>query len=57
METMLASLLVVALAEVGDKSLLLTLVLMARWRRAWPVFWGLVVGIGANFAFAVGLGY
>ncbi|MFM2210280.1 MAG: hypothetical protein RIQ96_1923, partial [Pseudomonadota bacterium] len=30
----------VALAEMGDKTQLLSLVLAARFRRPWPIVWG-----------------
>lgn len=57
METLISTAVVVGLAEVGDKSLFLTLLLMARWGRPWPVFWGLIAGVGLNFALAITLGY
>lgn len=56
METYFITALVVGLAEVGDKSLFLALLLTARGHRAWPVFWGLLVGITLNLGLAVVLG-
>ncbi|MGM0633481.1 MAG: TMEM165/GDT1 family protein [Pseudomonadota bacterium] len=47
---------VVGLAEVGDKSLFLGILLTLRYRRPWSVFWGLVVGMTANLAIAALLG-
>lgn len=46
----------VGLAEVGDKSMLLGILLTLRYRRPWPVCWGLVVGMTANLAIAATLG-
>ena len=57
---MLESLLVppgiVALAEIGDKNQLLALLLAARFRRPWPIIWGIVVATLANHLFAGALG-
>lgn len=44
---------VVALAEIGDKTQLLALLLAARFRRPWPIIWGIVVATLANH-FAAG---
>ena len=44
---------IVALAEIGDKTQLLALVLAARFRRPWPIIWGIVVATLANH-FAAG---
>ena len=47
---------VVALAEMGDKTQLLALVLAARFRKPWPIVWGILVATIANHALAGGLG-
>jgi Ca2+/H+ antiporter, TMEM165/GDT1 family len=39
---------VVALGEMGDKTQLLALLLAARWRRPWPIVWGILVATLAN---------
>mgnify|MGYP000446807813 CR=1 FL=1 len=44
---------IVALAEIGDKTQLLALVLAARFRRPWPIIWGIVIATLANH-FAAG---
>ncbi len=56
MEAFLVSTGIVALAEVGDKTQLLTLVLAARWRRPWPIVAGIFVATLANHALAGALG-
>jgi putative Ca2+/H+ antiporter (TMEM165/GDT1 family) len=47
---------IVALAEIGDKTQLLSLVLAARFRKPWPIVWGILVATLANHALAGGLG-
>ena len=49
---------VVALAEIGDKTQLLAFFLSARFRRPWPIIWGILVATLANHALAgaVGMG-
>ena len=44
---------IVALAEIGDKTQLLALLLAARFRRPWPIIWGIVLATLANH-FAAG---
>lgn len=46
----------VALAEIGDKTQLLTLVLAARYQRPWPVIAGIFVATLANHALAAWAG-
>ena len=53
MEAFLVSTGIVALAEMGDKTQLLSLVLAARFRKPWPIIWGIVVATLANH-FAAG---
>lgn len=48
MEAVLTSIAVVALAEIGDKTQLLAIVLATRFRRAWPVVAGILVATLAN---------
>ncbi len=47
---------IVALAEIGDKTQLLALVLAARFRRPWPIVAGILVATLLNHAFAGALG-
>ncbi len=56
MEASLISTGIVALAEMGDKTQLLSLVLAARFRKPWPIVWGILVATLANHALAGGLG-
>ena len=44
---------IVALAEIGDKTQLLALLLACRFRRPWPIIWGILVATLANH-FAAG---
>ncbi|MCJ2185576.1 TMEM165/GDT1 family protein [Novosphingobium beihaiensis] len=48
MEALLTSTAVVALAEIGDKTQLLAIVLAARFRRPWPIIAGILVATLAN---------
>lgn len=52
MEAFLISTGIVALAEIGDKTQLLALVLAARFRRPWPIVLGILVATLANHAVA-----
>ena len=52
MEAFLVSTGIVALAEMGDKTQLLSLVLAARFKRPWPIVWGILVATLANHALA-----
>jgi putative Ca2+/H+ antiporter (TMEM165/GDT1 family) len=56
MEALLISCGVVALAEIGDKTQLLALVLAARYRRPLPIILGIAVATLANHAIAGALG-
>ena len=53
MEAFLISTGIVALAEMGDKTQLLALVLAARFRKPWPIVFGILVATIANHAMAV----
>jgi putative Ca2+/H+ antiporter (TMEM165/GDT1 family) len=56
MEALLVSTLAVAVAEIGDKTQLLSLLLAARYRRFWPIAAGILVATLANHALAAWLG-
>ncbi|MBN8558563.1 MAG: TMEM165/GDT1 family protein [Proteobacteria bacterium] len=57
MEAFLVATGIVALAEIGDKTQLLSLVLAARFRRPWPIVWGIFVATLANHALAGAVGH
>lgn len=52
----LVSTLIVTLAEIGDKTQLLALLLIARYRQPWPIIAGIFVATLANHALAAWLG-
>ena len=52
MEAFFVSTSIVALAEMGDKTQLLALVLAARFRKPWPIVWGILVATVFNHALA-----
>ena len=56
MEAFLVSTGIVALAEMGDKTQLLALILAARFRQPWPIVAGIFVATIANHALAGALG-
>ncbi len=56
MQAFLVSTGIVALAEMGDKTQLLALVLAARFRKPWPIVAGIFVATVANHALAGALG-
>ena len=56
MEAFFISTAIVALAEMGDKTQLLALVLAARFRKPWPIVLGIFVATLANHALAGALG-
>lgn len=56
LEALLVSTGVVALAEIGDKTQLLSLVLAARYRRPWPIIIGILAATLANHALAAAAG-
>jgi putative Ca2+/H+ antiporter (TMEM165/GDT1 family) len=56
MEAFLVSTGIVALAEIGDKTQLLALVLAARFKKPWPIVLGIFVSTIANHAMAGALG-
>lgn len=56
MEAFLVSTGIVALAEIGDKTQLLSFVLAARFRRPWPIILGILVATLVNHALAGAVG-
>ena len=56
MQAFLISTGIVALAEMGDKTQLLALVLAARFKKPWPIVWGILVATMLNHAMAGALG-
>lgn len=56
MEAFFVSTGIVALAEMGDKTQLLALVLALRFRRPWPIVWGILVATLLNHALAGAVG-
>ncbi|MFO7705064.1 MAG: TMEM165/GDT1 family protein [Halopseudomonas sp.] len=56
MEAFLVATGIVALAEIGDKTQLLALLLVLRFRRPWPIVLGIFVATVANHALAGALG-
>jgi Ca2+/H+ antiporter, TMEM165/GDT1 family len=56
MQAILASFLLVAASEMGDKTQLLAFSLAARFRRPWPIIGGILVATLANLALASSVG-
>lgn len=56
LESLFVPTLIVALAEIGDKTQLLALLLAARFRRPWPIIWGMAVATLANHLVAGAVG-
>ena len=56
MEAFLISTGIVALAEMGDKTQLLSLMLAAKFRRPWPIVWGILAATLVNHALAGAVG-
>ena len=56
MEALLVSIGIVALAEIGDKTQLLTLVLAARYKKPWPIVAGIFLATLVNHAIAGAIG-
>jgi Ca2+/H+ antiporter, TMEM165/GDT1 family len=51
-EIFLLALITVAVAEIGDKTQFVTLSISARFRRPWPIFWGVLFASIANHGLA-----
>ena len=56
MQTFLISTTTVALAEIGDKTQLLSLILAAKYRKPWPICLGILAATLVNHALAGGVG-
>jgi putative Ca2+/H+ antiporter (TMEM165/GDT1 family) len=56
MEALLVSLTTISIAEIGDRTQLLSLVLAARFRKPWPIVAGILCATLANHAVAAFLG-
>jgi putative Ca2+/H+ antiporter (TMEM165/GDT1 family) len=56
MQTLLISTATVALAEIGDKTQLLSLILAAKYRKPWPICLGILAATLANHALAGSVG-
>ena len=56
MEALLTSIVLVAVAEIGDKTQLLSFVLAARLRKPWPIIGGILVATIVNHALAGWIG-
>ena len=56
LESLFVPTFIVALAEIGDKTQLLALLLAARFRKPWPIIWGIVVATLANHLAAGAIG-
>ena len=57
MEAFTVSALLVAIAEIGDKTQLLAIVLAAKFRKPWPIIAGIFAATIANHALAATAGY
>lgn len=56
MQTFLVSTAAVAIAEIGDKTQLLSLILAAKYRRPWPICTGILIATLLNHALAASFG-
>lgn len=56
MQTLIVSTVAVAIAEIGDKTQLLSLILAAKYRRPWPICIGILVATLVNHALAASVG-
>ncbi|TWW09909.1 hypothetical protein E3A20_09560, partial [Planctomyces bekefii] len=52
MDSVFHSFLLVALSEMGDKTQLLALVLTVRFKKPWPILWGILLATLLNHALA-----
>jgi Ca2+/H+ antiporter, TMEM165/GDT1 family len=55
-DPLIHSTILVTIAEIGDKTQLLSVILAARFRRFWPLFWGILIATLLNHAFAAFVG-
>ena len=56
MEAFLTSAALVAIAEIGDKTQLLSLILAAKYRKPWPIVFGIIAATMVNHALAGAFG-
>lgn len=56
METLIQAATLVSFAEIGDKTQLLSIILAARFRVFWPLFWGILFATLLNHALAAEAG-
>ena len=56
MQTLIISMAAVAIAEIGDKTQLLSLILAAKYRRPWPICIGIFIATIANHTLAGSVG-
>lgn len=56
LEALITSTLAVGLAEIGDKTQLLALLLVARFSRPWPIFWAILLATLINHGVSAWLG-
>jgi Ca2+/H+ antiporter, TMEM165/GDT1 family len=56
MDLLLLTVLTVGIAEIGDRSMLVAVLLGIRYQHLWPVFWGMVAGLLANQVLSALLG-
>ncbi len=56
MQAFLVSTGLVAIAEIGDKTMLLAILLAARWRKPWPIIAGILVATLLNHGLASAVG-
>lgn len=56
MESIINSFLLVAVSEIGDKTQLLSFVLASRFKKPWPIIWGILIATILNHGLASYLG-
>lgn len=56
MDAFITSTAAVAIAEIGDKTQLLSLLLIARYRKPWPILWGILIATLLNHGASAALG-
>lgn len=56
LDALITSTIAVAIAEIGDKTQLLSLLLVARYRQPWPILWGILFATLVNHGLSAALG-
>ncbi|MCS3903393.1 putative Ca2+/H+ antiporter (TMEM165/GDT1 family) [Methylohalomonas lacus] len=56
MDAFITSTVAVAIAEIGDKTQLLSLLLVARYRKPWPILWAILLATLLNHGLSAALG-